>query len=106
MDNRPVGIFDSGFGGLTALKALREMMPDENIIYFGDNGRAPYGGRGAEQLQAMLVGTVNALNSQRSGIPQEIDLRLKTDDGQTMGRWLVPFVRSEDRSNPEVVSDT
>lgn len=41
MDNRPVGIFDSGFGGLTALKALREMMPDENIIYFGDNGRAP-----------------------------------------------------------------
>ena len=53
MDNRPVGIFDSGFGGLTALKALREMMPDENIIYFGDNGRAPYGGRGAEQLKAM-----------------------------------------------------
>ena len=50
MDNRPVGIFDSGFGGLTSLKALREMMPDENIIYFGDNGRAPYGGRGAEQL--------------------------------------------------------
>ena len=53
MDNRPVGIFDSGFGGLTSLKALREMMPDENIIYFGDNGRAPYGGRGAEQLKAM-----------------------------------------------------
>ena len=54
----------------------------------------------------MLVGTVNALNSQRGGsIPQEIDLRLKTDDGQTMGRWLVPFVRSEDKSNPEVVSD-
>ena len=53
MDNRPVGIFDSGFGGLTALKALREMMPDENIIYFGDNGRAPYGGRSAEQLKAM-----------------------------------------------------
>ena len=53
MDNRPVGIFDSGFGGLTALKALREMMPDENIIYFGDNGRAPYGGRSTEQLKAM-----------------------------------------------------
>ncbi len=53
MDNRPVGIFDSGFGGLTSLKALREMMPDENIIYFGDNGRAPYGGRSTEQLKAM-----------------------------------------------------
>lgn len=60
----------------------------------------------AAELQQMLVGAVNAINSQRGGgIPQEIDLRLKTDDGQTMGRWLVPFVRSEDKSNPEVVSD-
>ena len=33
-------------------------------------------------------------------------LEVKTDDGQTMGRWLVPFVRAEDKSNPEVVSDT
>ena len=60
----------------------------------------------AAELQTMLVGAVNAINSQRGGgIPHEIDLRLKTDDGQTMGRWLVPFVRSEDKSNPEVVSD-
>lgn len=60
----------------------------------------------AAELQQMLVATVNAINSQRDGnFPQEIDLRLKTDDGQTMGRWLVPFVRSEDKSNPEVVSD-
>ena len=39
MDNRPVGFFDSGFGGLTALRAFRKLMPDENIIYFGDTGR-------------------------------------------------------------------
>lgn len=80
----------------------------ENRVWqqFRSGGAQPQQGVTAEQLQAMLVGTVNALNSQRSGIPQEIDLRLKTDDGQTMGRWLVPFVRSEDRSNPEVVSDT
>lgn len=79
----------------------------ENRVWqqFKSGGVQPQQGVTAEQLQAMLVGTVNALNSQRSGIPQEIDLRLKTDDGQTMGRWLVPFVRSEDRSNPEVVSD-
>ena len=80
----------------------------ENRVWqqFKSGGYQPQTSVTAEQLQAMLVGTVNALNSQRSGIPQEIDLRLKTDDGQTMGRWLVPFVRSEDRSNPEVVSDT
>ena len=73
---------------------------------FKTGGYQPQTGVTAEQLQTMLVGTVNALNSQRDSIPQEIDLRLKTDDGQVMGRWLVPFVRSEDKSNPEVVSDT
>lgn len=50
MDNRPIGIYDSGFGGLTALKKLRQLMPDENIIYFADSGRMPYGGRSDEQL--------------------------------------------------------
>ena len=50
MDNRAIGIFDSGLGGLTAAKALRELMPDENIIYFSDSGRMPYGCRSAAQL--------------------------------------------------------
>ena len=50
MDNRAIGIFDSGLGGLTAAKALRELMPDENILYFSDSGRMPYGSRSAEQL--------------------------------------------------------
>ena len=53
MDNRSVGIFDSGLGGLTAFSALRERLPDENLIYFGDSGRAPYGGRPEEQLRRM-----------------------------------------------------
>lgn len=80
----------------------------ENRVWqqFKAGGYQTQPGVTAAELQAMLVGTVNALNSQRGGgMPQEIDLRLKTDDGQTMGRWLVPFVRSEDKSNPEVVSD-
>lgn len=53
MDNRPVGIFDSGLGGLNSLKALRALMPNENIIYFGDTGRNPYGVRPAEELRIM-----------------------------------------------------
>ena len=80
----------------------------ENAVWqqFKSAGYQPQQAVTADQLQAMLVGTVNALNTQRSGnIPQEIDLRLKTDDGQVMGRWMVPFVWSEDKSNPEVVSD-
>ena len=51
MDNRPVGIFDSGHGGLTALRAFRALMPDENIIYFADSGRAPYGDRSLDELR-------------------------------------------------------
>lgn len=51
MDNRPIGIFDSGYGGLTALKKLRELMPQEDIIYFADSGRMPYGGRPTAQLK-------------------------------------------------------
>lgn len=43
MDNRPIGIFDSGLGGLTAVKALKSILPNENIVYFGDTGRVPYG---------------------------------------------------------------
>lgn len=43
MDNRPIGIFDSGIGGLTVLKEMVEQLPDEDIVYFGDTGRIPYG---------------------------------------------------------------
>ena len=45
MDKRPVGVFDSGLGGLTAVRAMTELFPHEDIIYFGDNGRVPYGTR-------------------------------------------------------------
>lgn len=55
MDNRPVGIFDSGLGGLTAMKALQELLPQENIIYFGDTGRVPYGEKTAAQIRRMAV---------------------------------------------------
>ncbi len=43
MPDSPIGIFDSGVGGLTVLKALRELLPAENLIYFGDTARVPYG---------------------------------------------------------------
>ena len=50
MDNRPIGVFDSGLGGLTAVRELASRMPQENIIYFGDTGRVPYGSRGRETI--------------------------------------------------------
>jgi glutamate racemase len=50
MDNRPIGVFDSGLGGLTAVRELRQLLPSENIIYFGDTSRVPYGSRSKETI--------------------------------------------------------
>ena len=50
MDNRPIGVFDSGLGGLTGVKELRKRLPHENIVYFGDTGRVPYGSRSPETI--------------------------------------------------------
>ncbi len=50
MDNRPIGIFDSGLGGLTCVREVLDIMPNENIIYFGDTGRVPYGTRSKETI--------------------------------------------------------
>ena len=43
MTDRPIGVFDSGLGGLTVLRALIDLLPDEPVVYFGDTGRFPYG---------------------------------------------------------------
>ena len=48
MDPRPIGVFDSGLGGLTAVRQLRRVLPGEDIVYFGDTGRVPYGSRGRD----------------------------------------------------------
>lgn len=49
--DRPIGIFDSGVGGLTVVRAVRELMPQENLIYFGDTARSPYGPRELEEIR-------------------------------------------------------
>ncbi len=50
MDMRPIGVFDSGLGGLTAVQVLRRILPEESLVYFGDTARVPYGGRSRETL--------------------------------------------------------
>ena len=49
---RPIGVFDSGIGGLTVAAALRELLPAERIFYVGDTARVPYGGKSAAPLTA------------------------------------------------------
>ena len=52
MRERPIGVFDSGLGGLTAVRELRRLLPHEDIVYFGDTGRVPYGTRGVDKSEA------------------------------------------------------
>jgi glutamate racemase len=49
-DTRPIGLFDSGLGGLTVVRALLDLLPDARIVYFGDTGRFPYGPKPADDV--------------------------------------------------------
>ena len=51
MDNRPIGVFDSGLGGLTVVRELTALLPHERIVYFGDTGRVPYGSRSPAMIE-------------------------------------------------------
>ncbi len=54
MDTRPIGVFDSGLGGLTVLREIMKAVPDEDIIYFGDTARVPYGPRDLEEVRRFV----------------------------------------------------
>lgn len=51
MSSEPIGVFDSGLGGLSAVREFMRVLPNENIVYFGDTGRVPYGNRSNETIK-------------------------------------------------------
>ena len=63
MANEYIGVFDSGLGGLTAVKEIMKEMPGQPIIYFGDTGRVPYGTRGRETIIKYVKGDIRFLKS-------------------------------------------
>lgn len=64
MNRKPIGVFDSGFGGLTVLKEIHKLLPNEDLIYFGDNGRAPYGTKSKETVIKYAHQDINFLLKQ------------------------------------------
>jgi glutamate racemase len=54
-DSRPIGVFDSGVGGLTVVRAIVDLLPHERILYLGDNARFPYGPRSNEEIRAFAL---------------------------------------------------
>jgi len=63
-DIRPIGVFDSGIGGLTVVKALRDLLPNENIFYLGDTARVPYGPKSPDTVQRYAVELAGMLINQ------------------------------------------
>ncbi|HEY8461943.1 MAG TPA: glutamate racemase, partial [Blastocatellia bacterium] len=55
MSSLPIGIFDSGVGGLTVLRAVRKRLPRENVIYLGDTARVPYGMKSRRTIERYAV---------------------------------------------------
>jgi glutamate racemase len=64
MNNLPIAIFDSGFGGLTVMRAIREALPHENIVYFGDTAHVPYGNKSASAIVRYTMEGVGHLTRQ------------------------------------------
>ncbi len=87
---RPIGVFDSGIGGLTVVAALRELLPGESIFYIGDTARVPYGGKSQATIERYSVELAGLLLAERAkcivvacntasalGVPQlKLDLRV------------------------------
>ena len=64
MDNRPIGIFDSGLGGLTALSALQQFLPNEDFVFFGDTANIPYGVKDYDTINDLAEADIQFLLSQ------------------------------------------
>ena len=62
--DRPIGVFDSGMGGISVLKELYKIMPQEQYIYFGDSKNAPYGTRSPEEIRELTIANVEFLLDQ------------------------------------------
>ncbi len=55
MDNRPIGFFDSGLGGLTSIPVLKRLLPNETVLYYGDTARTPYGSKSPDTIREFAV---------------------------------------------------
>ncbi len=64
MNSKPIGVFDSGIGGLTVVRTLRQQLPHENIVYFGDTARVPYGPKSSQVVREYAAQDTDFLISQ------------------------------------------
>ena len=76
----PIGIFDSGVGGISVLRVIREQMPEESILYFGDQGHVPYGSRSLLQIQGFSEAITSFLLERGAKALSQLPKRLAVCD--------------------------
>ncbi|MGN0602506.1 MAG: glutamate racemase [Oscillospiraceae bacterium] len=102
MNNSAIGVFDSGMGGLTCVKELHSLMPNENIIYFGDTARIPYGTRSretimkyaAQDIALMKKHDVKMIIAACGTVSSVVGMEKKDADGIPFTGVLLPTVQA------------
>lgn len=91
--SRPIGMFDSGLGGLTVARAVIDLLPHENLVYFGDTARCPYGPREPEEIRRFALEIVDLLVAE--GVKLVVVACNAAESAafyQSTGRTAVPIV--------------
>jgi glutamate racemase len=105
MRNRPIGIFDSGVGGLTIYKEIHKLLPDENIIYLADSKNAPYGEKSKEEIIQISVKNTEYLLSRGCKIIVVACNTASTNAVQYLReKFDVPFIRVQPAIKPAALN--
>ncbi len=94
MDNRPIGVFDSGLGGLTCIPNLFKQFPEEKVIYFGDTARTPYGSK--------AITTIKTYTNQIADFLASKDVKMMVIACNTISSTCLPDLRQRFPSIPIV----
>ncbi len=105
MNNAPIGMMDSGIGGLSVWKEVRNLLPEESVIYFADGKNCPYGGRSVEEIREFVVEAVERLLARNVKL---IVLACNTATAAAIdylrGHYDIPFVGMEPAVKPAALS--
>jgi glutamate racemase len=93
-DTRPIGVFDSGLGGLTVAREIFRLMPGERIVYLGDTARCPYGGRSEE--------TIRTFGMQDAQLLMEMDVKLLVVACNTVSSVALDHIAGNIKETPVV----
>ncbi len=105
MDNRPIGIFDSGLGGLSVWRELRRSLPGESLVFFGDGKNCPYGSQPKEKIRAYSEAAVDWLLGQ--GVKMVVvacNTATAAAITRLRGKYDIPIVGMEPAVKPAALS--